>query len=55
MNHGKKRIGDVSHIKSIVPFINSIIKNSHIKVMNTFIMIVSDDLTVSHRFQSDNV
>ena len=51
--HGKIRIRDVSHIIIIAPFINSIIKNFHKEVMNRFIKITPDDLTMSKRLNSD--
>ena len=55
MNHGKKRIRKVNHRRSIEPFINEIIENSHIEVMNRYFKIISDDLIMAQRLHSYSV
>ena len=55
LNHGKRRIRDVSHIRSIAPLINAILENYHIEGMKKISMIMSDGLTMSQILHLVNV
>ena len=55
INHGKKIIICVIHIRSIALFINAIIENFHIEGMNKFCKIMSNDLTILQMLHSYSV